>query len=145
METYKKKEIKLKKNINENVTTYGDIKRKIIESLNDRNSYVKSSNNSMSSLGSDINQSKAKNPTDNNFVVDLSSYDSNPNNDEATIDVTAKNGTDAQRQIQNTLSSNPELKTMMNNNKLNAKVTLTNEQRKNGISITKGDFEKLYK
>ena len=128
METFYKKNLKLKENVES--ITFGDIKKKIIESLEDRNTYVKSTNNSMSSLGSDLNKSKTENPMDNNFIVDLSSYDNNPSNDEATIEVNAKNGTDAQRKIQNTLASNPELKTMARNNKLNANVKLTNEQKK---------------
>ena len=144
METFLKKNIKLKENIN-NIVTLGYIKNKIIEEINNRNTYVQSSNNSMSSLGSDLNKSKSDNPMDNNFVVDLSSYDNNNTNDEATLEIDAKNGTDAQRKIQNTLASNPQLKTMTNDNKLNAKVRLTTEQRKQGKAITKKEFETLYK
>ena len=144
METFLKKNIKLKENIN-NIVTLGYIKNKIIEEINNRNTYVQSSNNSMSSLGSDLNKSKSDNPMDNNFVVDLSSYDNNNTNDEATLEIDAKNGTDAQRKIQNTLASNPQLKTMANDNKLNAKVRLTTEQRKQGKAITKKEFETLYK
>lgn len=144
METFFKKNIKLKENIN-NTVTLGYIKNKIIEEINNRNTYVQSSNNSMSSLGSDLNKSKSDNPMDNNFVVDLSSYDNNNTNDEATLEIDAKNGTDAQRKIQNTLASNPQLKTMANDNKLNAKVRLTTEQRKQGKAITKKEFESLYK
>lgn len=145
MKTFYKKDIKLKENINENIVTFGEIKKRIVEAMTNRNAYVQSSNNSMSSLGSDLNKSKIDNPMNDNFVVDLSSYDNNTKNDEATLEIDAKNGTDAQRKIQNTLASNPQLKTMANDNKLNAKVNLTNEERKKGKPITKREFERLYK
>lgn len=149
MKVYKKKDLTLKEEYQKEKVvesmTFGELKQKIREDISQSNAYVKSDgNSSLSSLGSDLNKSKTSNPTDNNFVVDLSSYDNNQNNDEATIDIKAKNGTDAQRKIQNTLASNPQLKTMANNNKLNANVNLTNEQRKRGVAITKREFRKQF-
>lgn len=149
MKVYNKKDLTLKEEYQKEKVvesmTFGELKQKIREDISKSNAYVKSNgNSSLSSLGSDLNKSKTVNPMDNNFVVDLSSYDNNQNNDEATIDINAKNGTDAQRKIQNTLASNPQLKTMANNNKLNANVNLTNEQRKRGVAITKREFRKQF-
>lgn len=110
----------------------------------DGNAYVSSSNDSMSSLGSDINRSKTENPTDKDFVVDLSTYDGNKGNNPVSLDVNAKNGVDAQRQIQNNINSKPQLKTMMNNGQLNANVHIKEDRlkelRENSIGFTKKEI-----
>ena len=102
------------------------------------NAYVKSSTGNQSSLGSDINKAKSKNPMDNDMHVDLQTYDGNKTNDPITIDINADNGADAQKQIKDKLNSNPEMKSLLSKGKLDASVHLKEEKT---ITFTKRDFD----
>lgn len=116
----------------------------------DSNAYVTSSNGSngsMTSLGSDINNTRTNNPNDDNFVVDLSSYDNSNHNNPVSLDVSASNGNEAQRKIQNDINSNPQLKSMMNKGQLNANVHIKEEYirnlRENSIPFTKEEMNEI--
>lgn len=113
---------------------------------NERNAYVEPSSDSMSSLASDIQQTKADNPTDNTFHTNLNSYDGNSTNNTVTLDVVGDNATDAAHKVQQTMR-NPSVRTMMNNTNVNAKVHLKNEHieklRESSVKFTKTELAKL--
>lgn len=114
------------------------ISKKYISLKEEGNAYVKSSTGNQSSLGSDINKAKSKNPMDNDMHVDLQTYDGNKTNDPITIDINADNGADAQKQIKDKLNSNPEMKSLLSKGKLDASVHLKEEKT---ITFTKRDFD----
>lgn len=112
----------------------------------DGNAYVEPSSDSMSTLSSDISRAKSENPTDNTFIVDTSSYDSNKNNNSVTVDVNASNPTDASNKITQ-LTKDSNVKQLMSKGKLNAKVKLNNESinrlRETSVPFTKKELNEL--
>jgi hypothetical protein len=144
MKKYSKKELKLKSDKKGKKIHVTEKHTKMFE---DGNAYVNPSSDSITSLGSDINKSRTQNPTDKNFVVDLSSYDGNSQNNPVALDVNANNGTDAQKKIQQTITTKPQLKSMMNNGQLQANVRIHNENieklRESSIPFTKKEITEL--
>lgn len=78
--------------------------------------------NSSKNMGNSINQAKQMNPSAKDVMVDTSMFDSTSNNDPIQLDVNAKNGQDAQKQINTMMSNNPQLKQLSNKGNLMANV-----------------------
>lgn len=119
------------------------IEKKNLKLKEDSNSYVEPSNNNISSLSSDLNNAKAKNPHDEEFVINASSYDSDNSNDTVTLDVQGNNATDASRNFQK-MTRNPNVKNMIRKGNVNAKFHLRNENvnrlRESSVKFTKKEL-----
>ena len=88
----------------------------------ERNSMATPSADNGGDMANSINQAKQMNPQSDNIMVDTSMFDSTSNNDPVPIDISAKNGQDARTQINNMMTSNPQLKSLQANGNLMAKV-----------------------
>jgi hypothetical protein len=126
-------------------------KRMVYEKRNLRlqtegNAYVEPSSNTNSSLSSDLNKAKSKNPTDKEFVANLNSYDGNANNNPVTLDVQGKTTADAAKNLQQT-TNRPEIRNLMNKGNVNAKIHISNESlermREHSIPFTKKEFKQF--
>jgi hypothetical protein len=118
--------------------------------VNNSNAYVKptTSNSNTSSIGTDISKAKSNNPSAKNFTVDMNNYDSNGNNNNAVLDVDATNPTDAQRKINQTVSSKPEIRSLMNKGQLQANVNMgesVEELRNVSVPFKKGELQEMFK
>ena len=126
---YKKKDLILKEDIHQ-----------------EPSAYVEPSSDSVTSLATDINKTKADNPTDDTFHANLNSYDGKASNNPITLDFVGDNASDASQQIQQTMR-NPQVKNLMNNTNVNAKVHLRNEHieklRENSIKLTKSELSQM--
>lgn len=127
--TYKKKDLVLKEDID-----------------NQSNAYVQPSSDSVTSLATDINRAKAENPTDDTFYANLNSYDGKAANNPVTLDIVEKNPTKASQKIQQTMR-NPQVKNLMNSTNVNVKVHLQNEHieklRENSVKFTKTELSQM--
>jgi hypothetical protein len=110
------------------------------------NAYVEPSSDSASSIQGDLDKTKAKNPTDKEFVTNLNSYDGNSANNPVTIDVQGKTTADAAKNLQQT-ANRPEVRSLMSKGNVNAKIHLSNESlerlRENSVKFTKKEFKKF--
>lgn len=61
---------------------------------------VTPSSNSITSVSTDLTNSRKENPTANSFDIDPKNYDGNPANDPITMDIHADNEMDASKKIQ---------------------------------------------
>ena len=109
METFKKKDIK--NMLLAESKDFFVFEKKDLKLKEDTNSYVEpsSSSSTVSSLASDLNNAKAKNPHDSEFVVNASSYDQNNTNDTITLDIQGNNVTDASNNFKK-ITRNPNVK-----------------------------------
>jgi hypothetical protein len=111
------------------------------------NAYVNSSSDNVSSLSSDLNKTKAQNPTDDTFVINANSYDGNAKNDTVTLDINSDSPTDASQQFQK-LKQNPQVKNLMANNNVNAKIHLHNESvqklQESSVMFTKKEIKEMF-
>ena len=112
------------------------------------NAYVKptQSNSNASSLASDLAKAASENPTDDTFIVDTSNYDSNSQNQKPTLNIKAKNTTDASKQYMD-LIKNPAINQLTKSKGANVEIELQNEsiqyRRNNSIPFTKSELEQI--
>lgn len=113
----------------------------------DGNAYVEPSSNVISSLASDLSKTKTKNPTDNNFIVNMNSYDNNATNNPITLDVNGNNPSDASKKLQQ-MTKQPGVKQLLNtNSNINAKIHINKEHierlRESSVSFSKKELNNL--
>lgn len=113
----------------------------------DGNAYVEPSSNVISSLASDLSKTKTKNPTDNNFIVNMNSYDNNATNNPITLDVNGNSPSDASKKLQQ-MTKQPGVKQLLNtNSNINAKIHINKEHierlRESSVSFSKKELNNL--
>lgn len=115
------------------------------EEENNRTAYVKptSQGASNSSLASDIQSSVTKNPSTKNFVVNGDYYDGNSSDNALTLDVDAKNSTDAANKIK-AMNNSPEVKRLGTDAMYNVHLEQVERKLKEGIRFKKKELNKLF-
>lgn len=112
------------------------------------NAYVEPSNDSQSSLSSDLSKTKAKNPTDNEFIVNANSYDGDASNNTVTLDVSGNTTSDATNNF-NKLTKQPNVRQLISKGNVNAKIHLNKESidrlRENSIPFSKKELNEILK
>ena len=118
---------------------------KLVE--DDSNAYVEPSSDGISSLASDLSKTKAENPTDDKFIVNMNSYDNNTSNNPITLDVNGNNPSDASKKLQQ-MTKQPGVKQLLNTNtNVNAKVHINKENierlRESSVAFSKKELNNL--
>lgn len=150
MRSFKKYQIEqmvINESVNNKKTKVIFSKKQLKLKEDNSNAYVEPSSNSASSLASDLARTKSENPTDDQFIVNANSYDSNASNDTVTLDVTGNTPADASKNFQQ-VTRNPNVKRMMNGGtNVNAKVRIHNESidylRENSVKFSKSELDNL--
>ena len=146
MKTFKKKDVR--NMILSESKDFIVIEKKDLKLKEDTNSYVEpsSSNGGSSSLASDLNNAKAKNPHDTEFVVNANSYDSNNSNDTITLDVQGNNANDASNNFKK-MTRNPQVKSLIQKGNVNAKFHVgesLKRLRESSVKFTKQELNELF-
>ena len=104
------------------------------------NSYVEPSkaNASTSSLASDLSKAQVNNPHDEEFVVDVSSYDGSQSSQDVTLDIKANNPQDASNKLQAQMKD-PSVSSLVRKGNLKAKVHMG----ENIVTLSKSELNKL--
>lgn len=124
----------------------------------DSNAFAEPTLSNNQNMGSAIDKTKSNNPSDDNIVVDTNLFDGNNNNNPIKLDVNAKNGSDAEKQINTMMRSNPQLKQIQNNGKLMANVHLEGttykkkqisemrlgKLKENSVTLTKEKLDEIF-
>lgn len=146
MRSFKKYQIEhMVLNENKNQKVYK--KKDVVLKEDNSNAYVEPSSDSVSTLASDLAKTQSENPTDNQFIVNANSYDSNGSNDTVTLDVTGTTPSDASQNFQK-VTRNPDVRRMMNGRtNVNAKVRIYGESlehlRKNSVRFSKTELDEM--
>lgn len=119
---------------------YITFKKKELKLNEEKNSYVSSSSDNISSLSTDLSKAKNENPTDNTFIVNTKSYNNNSQDNPITLDVAGKNPTDAANKYQQ-LTKNPNVKSLINKGNVNAKIHLQNENKY--VTFSKKELQEI--
>lgn len=119
---------------------YITFKKKDLKLNEEKNSYVSSSSDNISSLSTDLSKAKNENPTDNTFIVNTKSYNNNSQDNPITLDVAGKNPTDAANKYQQ-LTKNPNVKSLINKGNVNAKIHLQNENKY--VTFSKKELQEI--
>lgn len=112
--------------------------------------YVEPSSNNLNSLSTDLNKTKQQNPTDNTFIVNAKSYDGNETNNPISLDINAKNPTDAAKQFQE-LKMKPQYKSLMSksDSDVNIRFRIQSEQierlKESCVSFSKKELNEMLK
>lgn len=114
--------------------------------------YVDPSKSSSTSMSTAIDKAVQNNKRsgENDFVVDPNDFSNGGASDgkEIGIDITAKNGTDAQKKIQQTMQS-PQMRTLADKGELHANVHMeskkANKKLVEGIRFSKSEMDEFLK
>lgn len=122
-------------------------KLRLREDNDDSNAYVEpsSSNGTSTSLATDLAKTVAKNPNDDEFIFNTKSYDGNSSTQQPTIDIKAKNATDAATKFRTLKQTNTGVKYLAQSG-ANVKVHIDESieyRRANSIPFTKAELNKL--
>jgi GTPase SAR1 family protein len=147
MKIFSKKDIK-NMIIGESKTTKIFEKKDLCLIEDDSNAYVEPSSDNSSSLAADLNKTKQKNPTDDTFIVNANSYDGNKTNNTITLDINGENARDATQKFQQ-LQKRPQVRNLMANTNVNAKIHLKNEHverlKEHTVTFNKKEIREMLK